>query len=82
MQAGWGDDVKDAAAPNPFYDPELYQAYSSSTRKNLARVDENRIDFDLLNGLITLLSAGPDEGAILVFLPGDSILLKQLFFLL
>ena len=73
VQAGWGDDVKDAAAPNPFYDPDLYQSYSASTRKNLARVDENRIDFDLLDNLISMLSAGPEEGAILVFLPGDSL---------
>ena len=35
-------------------------------------MDENRIDFDLLDELISLLSAGPEEGAILVFLPGNS----------
>lgn len=73
MQAGWGDDTKDAAATNPFYDAALYKSYSAHTRKNLACVDEIRIDFDLLEELITMLAAGPDEGAILVFLPGKAL---------
>lgn len=71
VQAGWGDDEKDAAASNPFYDAKHYESYSPATRRNLARLDENRIDFDLLEELVCLLATGAEDGAILVFLPGE-----------
>lgn len=69
-QGGWGDDEADGGPLNKFYDAELYTAYSPATRKNLARLDENRIDYDLLDDLVCHLAAGNEEGAILVFLPG------------
>jgi hypothetical protein len=69
-QAGWGDDHADAAALNPHYDPELYGGYSAAARRNLARLDENRIDYDLLEELVAHIDASYEEGAILVFLPG------------
>lgn len=57
---------------NPHFDAETYQEYSQSTRRNLARLDENRIDFDLLEELVGHIDADYDEGAVLVFLPGKS----------
>ena len=71
MQAGWGDEGADVGPLNPHFDAEIYQEYSQSTRRNLARVDENRIDFDLLEELVGHIDAQYDEGAVLVFLPGE-----------
>ena len=71
-QGGWGDDEADAGPLNKHYDAELYQSYSSATRRNLARVDEWRIDFDLLEDLVKHIDATYEEGAILVFLPGQA----------
>ena len=70
VQAGWGDDEADAAPLNPAYDAARYGQYGPSTRRNLARVDENRIDYDLLEELVAHIHASCEEGAILVFLPG------------
>ena len=70
MQAGWGDEGADVGPLNPHYDADTYQDYSQSTRRNLARVDENRIDFDLLEELVGHIDASYDDGAVLVFLPG------------
>ena len=72
MQAGWGDEGADAGALNPHFDAEAYQEYSQATRRNLARLDENRIDFDLLEELVGFIDASYEEGAILVFLPGQA----------
>ena len=41
-------------------------------RRNLARLDEIRIDYDLIEALISHLHAASDDGAVLVFLPGKS----------
>ncbi len=71
MQAGWGDDAADAGVLNPHYDPDMYADFSVATRRNLARLDENRIDYDLLDELVGHLAASEEEGAILVFLPGS-----------
>ena len=70
LQAGWGDEGADVGPLNPHFDAEACQDYSLATRRNLARVDENRIDFDLLEELIGHIDASYEEGAILVFLPG------------
>ena len=72
-QAGWGDDEAGAGASNPHYNPELYASYSANVRKNLAHLDENRIDYELLEELVTKLAEDPAEGAILLFLPGGSL---------
>lgn len=71
LQAGWGDDERDKGATNPHFNPELYTDYSTATNRNLARVDENRIDFDLLEDVIAYIDESFEEGAILVFLPGE-----------
>ena len=70
-QAGWGDEGADVGPLNPHFDTEACQDYSLAARRNLARVDENRIDFDLLEELIGHIDASYEEGAILVFLPGE-----------
>ncbi|GAQ84373.1 helicase domain-containing protein [Klebsormidium nitens] len=76
IKAGWGDELKAGGGDqvlNPNYDEELYQDFSSATRKNLARLDEEQIDYDLLEDLITHIDESGDdfgEGAVLVFLPG------------
>jgi hypothetical protein len=44
--------------------------FSVATRRNLARLDENRIDYDLLEELVAHIDGSYEEGAILVFLPG------------
>lgn len=71
MQAGWGDEGADVGPLNPHFDADAYQDYSQSTRRNLARLDENRIDFDLLEELVGHIDASYDDGAVLVFLPGE-----------
>lgn len=73
MQAGWGDDAKDPLDTplNPHFNAEDLAEYSTSTRRNLARLDEDRIDFDVLEELVTFIDQEYDEGAILVFLPGQ-----------
>ncbi|BDA49474.1 Putative ATP-dependent RNA helicase DHX57 at C-terminar half [Coccomyxa sp. Obi] len=70
VKAGWGDDTADVGALNPHYDPDIYADFSVATRRNLARLDENRIDYDLLEELVAHIDASYEEGAILVFLPG------------
>ena len=72
MQAGWGDDQDDPllAPLNPHFNAEEVQEYSTATQRNLARLDEDTIDYDLLEGLITYIDQVYDPGAVLVFLPG------------
>jgi hypothetical protein len=79
MQAGMGDESKDSMPLNKFYDAEIYQQFSAATRRNLARVDENRIDYDLLEALMAHIDAEHGEGAILVFLPGVSLSLSPFY---
>ncbi len=72
LQAGWGDDARDPLESplNPHFSQEELSQYSSSTQRNIARLDEDRIDFDLLEELVTYIDQEYGEGAILVFLPG------------
>ena len=72
-QAGWGDEEANAGPLNPHYDAARYAHLSDAARRNLARVDENRIDYDLLEELIAHIDGAYEEGAILVFLPGRPI---------
>ena len=74
LQAGWGDDTRDPleAPLNPHFSQEGLSQYSSSTQRNIARLDEDRIDFDLLEELVTYIDQEYGDGAILVFLPGMS----------
>jgi hypothetical protein len=73
VQGGWGDDDAEAVPLNAHYDAEAYGGYSESTRRNLARVDERCIDFDLLEDLVVHIDATADEGAVLIFLPGAAL---------
>lgn len=57
---------------NPYYDPSLYQAYSEQTRLNLRKLNEDVIDYDLLEDLVCHIDENSGDGAILVFLPGVS----------
>ena len=70
-QAGWGDDEAGAGPLNPHYNAARYAHLGDAARRNLGRVDENRIDYDLLEELMGHIDASYEEGAILVFLPGD-----------
>ncbi|KAL3698119.1 hypothetical protein R1sor_012195 [Riccia sorocarpa] len=71
VQSGWGDDATlEAAAVNPFYDRSLYLNYSEKTRKNLENLNEDVIDYDLLEDLIIHIDDEGEPGAVLVFLPG------------
>lgn len=72
VQAGWGDDAQDPLDTplNPHFNREGLEEYSKSTLRNLARLDEDRIDFDLLEELVTYIDQEYGDGAILVFLPG------------
>eukprot|EP00873_Tetraselmis_striata_P037555 jgi/Tetstr1/457819/TSEL_044364.t1 len=69
LRSGWGDDAGDAPL-NRDYDPERYAHLPDYVRRNLGRVNEQRIDFELLEELIGHIDEAFEEGAILVFLPG------------
>ncbi|WCJ18473.1 RNA helicase family protein [Euphorbia peplus] len=69
--SGWGDEsllAEDYVNPN--YISGSYQSYSEQTQQNLKRLNEDVIDYDLLEDLICHVDETCDEGAILVFLPG------------
>eukprot|EP00250_Pteridium_aquilinum_P004082 c14319_g1_i2 orf=171-4673(+) len=71
VHSGWGDEgVLEEEACNPLFDESFYHSYSQKTRNNLRKVNEDAIDFDLLEELIMYIDKTGDEGAILVFLPG------------
>ncbi|GBG62911.1 hypothetical protein CBR_g34283 [Chara braunii] len=71
VRSGWGDDASlDEAMVNSNYDEKRYVNYSERTHKNLALVDEEKIDYDLLEELIIHIDTNYEPGAILVFLPG------------
>ncbi|CAN1169577.1 DExH-box ATP-dependent RNA helicase DExH7, chloroplastic [Linum perenne] len=71
--SGWGDDsvlLEDII--NPHFSSGSYDSYSEQTRQNLRRLNEDVIDYDLLEDLVCHVDETFDEGAILVFLPGVS----------
>ncbi|KAJ8421854.1 hypothetical protein Cgig2_009283 [Carnegiea gigantea] len=71
--SSWGDDsILLKECMNPYYDPSLYQAYSKQTRLNLRKLNEDVIDYDLLEDLVCHIDENSGDGAILVFLPGVS----------
>ena len=74
MSRGFGDDESLAAPLNPDYDPEAYSTdVPVFVRRNLARLDEHRIDYDLLEALLGHIDATSEPGAVLVFLPGACV---------
>ncbi|XP_017226495.1 DExH-box ATP-dependent RNA helicase DExH7, chloroplastic isoform X2 [Daucus carota subsp. sativus] len=71
--SGWGDEsllYEDSI--NPYYEPTYYGNYSEQTRQNLKRLNEDVIDYDLLEDMVCHIDETSPEGAILVFLPGVS----------
>lgn len=70
-QAGWGDDEAGAGPLNRRYHADAYANYSASTRQNLARLAEAAIDYELLEAIVLHIDEHHEEGAILVFLPGQ-----------
>ncbi|XP_050211111.1 DExH-box ATP-dependent RNA helicase DExH7, chloroplastic isoform X2 [Mercurialis annua] len=71
--SGWGDDsLLSEDTVNPDYDSSSYQSYCEQTHKNLKRLNEYIIDYDLLEDLICHIDETYGEGSILVFLPGVS----------
>lgn len=71
VNSGWGDDSKlDDILVNPQYDEELYRNFSERTRRNLERLNEDVIDYELLEDLVIYIDEEGEAGAVLVFLPG------------
>uniref|UniRef100_A0A804JHY1 RNA helicase n=1 Tax=Musa acuminata subsp. malaccensis TaxID=214687 RepID=A0A804JHY1_MUSAM len=69
--SSWGDEsLLSEDYVNPHYIPDQYASYSDRTRQNLKRLNEDVIDFDLLEDLICFIDENYPPGAILVFLPG------------
>ncbi|KAG5525808.1 hypothetical protein RHGRI_032182 [Rhododendron griersonianum] len=69
--SGWGDEsLLSEDCINPYYTPSTYQTYSDQTRQNLRRLNEDVIDYDLLEDLVHFIDETHPEGAILIFLPG------------
>ncbi|VVA94125.1 unnamed protein product [Arabis nemorensis] len=73
MLAGWGDNyLVSEDCLNSSYVSSSYENYCGRTRKNLERLNENVIDYELLEELICHIDDTSEEGAILVFMPGMS----------
>ncbi|CAM6038869.1 unnamed protein product [Sphagnum compactum] len=71
VNSGWGDDTKlEEELRNPLFDIDLYHSFSEKTRINLERVNEDVIDYELLEDLIIHIDEDYEAGAVLVFLPG------------
>ncbi|XP_042415652.1 DExH-box ATP-dependent RNA helicase DExH7, chloroplastic-like isoform X3 [Zingiber officinale] len=69
--SSWGDEsLLSEDYVNPHYLPDQYTSYSEKTCKNLKHLNEDVIDFDLLEDLICFIDENYPMGAILVFLPG------------
>ncbi|CAA0838996.1 RNA helicase family protein [Striga hermonthica] len=69
--SGWGDEsLLSEEIINPYYVESDYLDYSEQTRQNLKRLNEDNIDYDLLEDLVHHIDESYAEGAILVFLPG------------
>ncbi|XP_049932027.1 DExH-box ATP-dependent RNA helicase DExH7, chloroplastic isoform X3 [Nymphaea colorata] len=69
--SSWGDETILAESYiNPHYHENLYEAYSERTRQNLKNLNEDVVDFDVLEELVYHIDEGYPDGAILIFLPG------------
>ena len=66
----WGEDDGWRGDENPEYDASLYDDYSDLTRRNLSRLDESIVDYDLIERLLVRADEETPPGAFLVFLPG------------
>ncbi|KAK1258481.1 putative pre-mRNA-splicing factor ATP-dependent RNA helicase [Acorus gramineus] len=71
--SSWGDEsLLSQDYINPYYSENSYESYSERTRQNLINLNEDVIDYDLLEDLICYIDEAYPLGAILVFLPGVS----------
>ncbi|KAK3144746.1 hypothetical protein QOZ80_4AG0317290 [Eleusine coracana subsp. coracana] len=69
--SSWGDEsTLSEGYVNPHYTSDYYKTYSEKTNQNLKRLNEDVIDFDLLEDLICYIDENCPPGAVLVFLPG------------
>ncbi|KZV48665.1 hypothetical protein F511_10351 [Dorcoceras hygrometricum] len=69
--SGWGDEsLLSEVSINPCYIQSNYLNYSKKTQQNLRNLNEDVIDYDLLEDLVCHVDNSYAEGAILVFLPG------------
>ncbi|KAG6398660.1 hypothetical protein SASPL_140127 [Salvia splendens] len=69
--SGWGDEsLLSEELINPYYIGSDYLNYSEQTRRNLKRLNEDTIDYDLLEDLVCHIDETYSKGAILIFLPG------------
>ncbi|EFJ09549.1 hypothetical protein SELMODRAFT_428040 [Selaginella moellendorffii] len=76
---GWGDEqILEETVVNPMYKQSLYHDYSESTQKSLAKVNEDVIDYELLEDLIMHINGTAEPVALLVFLPGMPEILQLL----
>ena len=69
-QDSWGIDSVWTGTENPDYDPESYPSCSDLTHRNLSRLDESVIDYDLIERLLERVDEETGSGSVLVFLPG------------
>ncbi|GMH43016.1 hypothetical protein BSKO_10938 [Bryopsis sp. KO-2023] len=74
VRAGWGDahaeEENSFEILNLYYDPDEYRGWEMQVQRNLARVNEDRIDYEVLEKLIVCIDKlYEEEGSILVFLP-------------
>ncbi|KAL6010623.1 hypothetical protein ACLOJK_001059 [Asimina triloba] len=71
VMSGWGDEsLLSESCINPHYDPTAYGSYGDRTCQNLRNLNEDVIDYDLLEDLVCYIDETYPGGAILVFLPG------------
>lgn len=49
---------------------DMYPEYSETTWKSLQTIDEEKINYELMESLVALIADEYEEGAILIFLPG------------
>ncbi|XP_034601824.1 DExH-box ATP-dependent RNA helicase DExH7, chloroplastic isoform X2 [Setaria viridis] len=69
--SSWGDEsTLSEGYVNPHYVSDYYKSYSERTNQNLKCLNEDVIDFDLLEDLICYIDENFPPGALLVFLPG------------
>ena len=67
---GWGDTEADAGPLNPEYEAAAYAEFSQQTRASLSRVNEEVLDYDLLEEVLAHIDGTQGPGAVLVFLSG------------
>ncbi|GAB2229700.1 hypothetical protein Droror1_Dr00013952 [Drosera rotundifolia] len=71
--SSWGDEsILSEECTNPHYIPSAYQSFNEQTQMNLRKLNEDVIDYDLLEALVCHIDESCGEGAILIFLPGVS----------